>query len=47
MSPLRLGLVAGYSGSTIKIPMDLILEAERLGFDSVWSAEAWGKQSGG
>ncbi len=45
MSALRLGLVAGYSGSTIKIPMDLILEAERLGFDSVWSAEAWGSDA--
>ncbi len=45
MGALRLGLVAGYSGSTIKMPMDLILEAERLGFDSVWSAEAWGSDA--
>ncbi len=45
MGALRLGLVAGYSGSTVKMPMDLILEAERLGFDSVWSAEAWGSDA--
>ena len=45
MCALRLGLVAGYSGSTVKMPMDLILEAENLGFDSVWSAEAWGSDA--
>ncbi len=36
---MRLGLNLGYFGvgST-----DLVLEAERLGYDSVWAAEAWG-----
>jgi F420-dependent oxidoreductase-like protein len=39
---MRLGLVIGYSTSQLHIPMDLVLEAEKLGFDSVWTAEAWG-----
>lgn len=39
---MKLGLLAGYSGARVQLPMDLILEAERAGFDSVWCAEAWG-----
>jgi F420-dependent oxidoreductase-like protein len=39
---MRLGLVTGYSGPRMNETIDLILEAERLGFDSVWSGEAWG-----
>ncbi|MBK8957271.1 MAG: LLM class F420-dependent oxidoreductase [Proteobacteria bacterium] len=39
---MKLGMVLGYSGAQVKLPMDLVFEAERLGFDSVWSAEAWG-----
>jgi F420-dependent oxidoreductase-like protein len=39
---MRLGLVTGYSGPRMQSTMDLILEAERLGFDSVWSGEAYG-----
>jgi F420-dependent oxidoreductase-like protein len=35
-------MVFGYSGAQVKMPLDLILEAESLGYDSVWSAEAWG-----
>lgn len=42
---MKLGLVAGYSQSEVKLPMDEILEAERLGFDSVWSAEAYGSDA--
>lgn len=42
---MKLGLVFGYSGAGIRLPMDLILEAESLGFDSVWSAEAWGSDA--
>ena len=42
---MKLGMVFGYSGAKIKMPMDLILEAERLGYDSVWSAEAWGSDA--
>jgi len=39
---MRLGLVTGYSGPRMQSTVDLILEAERLGFDSVWSGEAYG-----
>ena len=39
---MRLGLVSGYSGPRMQNTIDMILEAERLGFDSVWSGEAWG-----
>jgi F420-dependent oxidoreductase-like protein len=45
MPSLRLGLTAGYSGADMRINTDLILEAERLGFDSVWSAEAYGSDA--
>jgi F420-dependent oxidoreductase-like protein len=39
---MRLGLVTGYSGPRMQSTIDLILEAERLGFESVWSGEAYG-----
>ena len=39
---MRLGLVTGYSGPRMNDTINLILEAERLGFDSVWSGEAYG-----
>ena len=39
---MRLGLVSGYSGPKMHETMQVILEAERLGFDSVWTGEAWG-----
>jgi len=42
---MKLGLMLGYSGKTIDLPMEGILEAERLGFDSAWVAEAWGSDS--
>lgn len=42
---MKLGLVAGYSPATMSVPMELIKEAERLGFSSVWTAEAWGSDA--
>jgi F420-dependent oxidoreductase-like protein len=42
---MRLGLITGYSGQQMGMPMDLILEAERAGFDSVWTAEAYGSDA--
>ena len=33
------------SGAQPRVPMDLVLEAERLGFDSVWSSESWGSDA--
>jgi F420-dependent oxidoreductase-like protein len=35
----------GYSGSQLVIDMDIVREAEKLGFDSVWTAEAWGSDA--
>lgn len=42
---MKLGIIAGYSPATMSIPMDMIKEAEQLGFDSVWTAEAWGSDA--
>ena len=42
---MKLGIIAGYSPATMSIPMDLIQEAEHLGFSSVWTAEAWGSDA--
>ena len=42
---MKLGLTVGYSKSEMELPMDEILEAERLGFDSVWTAEAYGSDA--
>jgi F420-dependent oxidoreductase-like protein len=42
---MRLGLMVGYAGAHVSLNMDLIREAERVGFDSVWTAEAWGSDA--
>lgn len=42
---MRLGFVAGYSPAAVNIPLDLILEAESLGYDSVWTSEAYGSDA--
>ena len=42
---MKLGLVIGYSKSEFNLPMAEILEAERLGFDSVWTSEAYGSDA--
>ena len=39
---MKLGFVAGYGAAQLQLPMDQVLEAERLGFDSVWTSEAYG-----
>ena len=39
---MRLGLMVGYSGGRIDLPLDLILEADRLGYQAVWTSEAYG-----
>jgi F420-dependent oxidoreductase-like protein len=42
---MKLGLLAGTFGPKPSVPMDLILEAEKLGYDSVWTAEAYGNDA--
>src|SRR5260370_16573810 len=42
---MRLGLTAGYSGAQLSLDLDLITLAESLGFDSVWTSEAYGSDA--
>jgi len=42
---MKLGFLMGYSGKQIHIPIDLIKQAEAMGFDSVWTAEAYGNDA--
>lgn len=42
---MKLGLMTGYSGNKVKIPLDAIKRAEQLGYDSVWTAEAYGSDA--
>jgi F420-dependent oxidoreductase-like protein len=42
---MRFGLNVGYSGAKVSIDIGLIKEADRLGFHSVWSAEAYGSDA--
>ncbi len=42
---MRLGLSLGYSGATISLPMDMVQEADRLGYYAVWTAEAYGSDA--
>jgi len=42
---MRLGMMIGYSGAKVDLPFDLIQEADRLGYHSVWTSEAWGSDA--
>lgn len=42
---MRLGLMAGYSGAKIELPMDMIQEADRLGYYIIWTSEAYGSDA--
>lgn len=42
---MKLGLSIGYSKARMDIPVALVQRAEELGFDSVWSAEAYGSDA--
>ncbi|MPZ88654.1 MAG: LLM class F420-dependent oxidoreductase [Nitriliruptorales bacterium] len=42
---MRLGLSIGYSGSSIGDVLPLVQHADRIGFDSVWVAEAYGSDA--
>jgi F420-dependent oxidoreductase-like protein len=42
---MKLALYLGYSGGRMELPVESVLEAERLGWDSVWTAEAYGSDA--
>src|SRR5215468_7123302 len=42
---MKLGIIAGYSGRGMGLPLDLIKHAESLGYDSVWTSEAYGSDA--
>ncbi len=42
---MKLGLMLGYSGAELNIPVKLVQLAEQLGYDSVWTAEAYGSDA--
>jgi F420-dependent oxidoreductase-like protein len=42
---MKLGLYIGYSGAELRLPVEKVQLAERLGFDSVWTAEAYGSDA--
>jgi F420-dependent oxidoreductase-like protein len=42
---MKLGLGIGYSGGQMRLPVEKVQLAERLGFDSVWTAEAYGSDA--
>src|ERR1700735_1346486 len=39
---MKLGLSIGYSRAHLELPVKLVQRAEELGYDSVWTAEAYG-----
>ena len=42
---MKLGLMLGYSGAELRVPVEDVKLAERLGYDSVWTAEAYGSDA--
>jgi F420-dependent oxidoreductase-like protein len=42
---MKLGLQIGYSGASLRVPIEQIKLAEELGYDSVWTAEAYGSDA--
>ena len=42
---MKLGLLSGYSGKVVNLGLDRIKQAESMGYDSVWTAEAYGSDA--
>ncbi|MAG31370.1 MAG: LLM class F420-dependent oxidoreductase [Deltaproteobacteria bacterium] len=42
---MKLGLAVEYAGQTVEIPIERIKRLEALGYDSVWTAEAYGSDA--
>lgn len=45
MSGLKIGISMGYSGARIEFPWERVKLADSLGYDTVWSAEAYGSDA--
>jgi len=42
---MKLGLMLGYSGGDLQLPVERVQLAERLGYDTVWTSEAYGSDA--
>lgn len=42
---MKLGVLVGYSGREMALPLETIKEAEKMGYDSAWTAEAYGSDA--
>lgn len=42
---MKLGLMLGYSGGDLRLPVEKVQLAEQLGYDTVWTAEAYGSDA--
>ncbi|MBD3648104.1 MAG: LLM class F420-dependent oxidoreductase [Pseudomonadales bacterium] len=42
---MKLGLISGYSGKVINLGIERIQQAESMGYESVWTAEAYGSDA--
>src|SRR6266513_2721853 len=42
---MKLAVHLSYSGSTYSLDLPKVMEAERLGYDSIWTAEAYGSDA--
>jgi F420-dependent oxidoreductase-like protein len=42
---MRLGLSLPWANARVELPLERVLRAERLGFDSVWTAEIYGQDA--
>ncbi len=42
---MKLGLTIGYSGARMDLPLERVKRAEELGYDCVWTAEAYGSDA--
>ena len=42
---MKLGLTIGYSGANLRLPVERIIRAEELGYDSIWTAESYGSDA--
>lgn len=42
---MKLAISLGYSGAQMGLPIETVLEAEKVGYDSVWTAESYGSDA--